>query len=169
MKINNIPDILTRARWIWPDNLQYDLVNGYALFRKHFQPATVPPKALLHLTAEQAYNLSINGRSVCRGPARGYQKHWPFDNVDGAAFLHKGSNLIALRAYNPGCGNFQYVNQGFAGIHSLVSHCAAQNGRAFSSIRKTVRRATFIQGCPGTSPSFKKARPGRWPDRRWFL
>ena len=124
MKNTNIPDILTKARWIWPDNLQYDLVNGYALFRRHFQLATVPRKALLHLTADQAYHLYINGRYVCRGPARGYQKHWPFDSVDVASFLRKGSNLIALRAYNPGCSTFQYVNQGFAGI--LV---AAQWGR----------------------------------------
>jgi hypothetical protein len=76
----------------------------------------VPPKARLHITADQSYQLYINGHYICRGPARGFQKTWPYDTVDVAQWLKPGKNLIAIRAHNPGFGNFQYVHQGYAGL-----------------------------------------------------
>lgn len=108
--------IFCKAQWIWPVNGYYHLHNSYALFRRCFSLEALPKKALAHLTADQSYQLFVNGQLVCRGPARGYQAAWPFDSVDIAAFLRKGKNCIAIRAYNPGHGTFAYHSLGMAGI-----------------------------------------------------
>lgn len=111
-----IPPILTEARWIWPDSNNWDLYNCYALFRKAVVLPVLPKRAPFFITADQSYQLFVNGRYVCRGPARGFQKSWPFDEMDLRPFLHPGENVIAVRAYNPGRSNFQYVHEGFAGL-----------------------------------------------------
>ncbi|AHF89243.1 alpha-L-rhamnosidase [Opitutaceae bacterium TAV5] len=112
--------IFGHARWIWPENHQWDIRNGYALFRKVFElPArsvSLPEQAPLFITADQSYRLFVNGIFVARGPARGYQESWPYDEIDIAAHLQPGRNVIAVRAWNPGFGTFQYVSQGFAGL-----------------------------------------------------
>lgn len=111
-----VPDILKKAMWIWPDSLCWDMGNCYALFRKGFSLKSVPRRAPLYITADQSYQLYINGRYVCRGPARGFQNSWPYDEVDVHEWLKKGRNVIAVRAYNPGRSNFQYIHQGYAGL-----------------------------------------------------
>lgn len=108
--------VFAKSLWIWPESHSWDLHNGYALFRKEFSVAKLPDKAPLFLTADQSYQLSVNGQYVCRGPARGFQKSWPYDEVDIRAFLKRGRNVLAIRAHNPGFSNFQYLSQGFAGL-----------------------------------------------------
>ncbi len=111
-----IPSVLEEALWIWPESFSWDLYNCYALFRKTFVLKSVPRIAPFFITADQSYQLYVNGEYVCRGPARGFQKNWPFDEVDISPWLRKGRNLIAVRAYNPGQSNFQYLHQGYAGF-----------------------------------------------------
>jgi len=114
--MDSIPDILKKASWIWPDSHHWDIHNSYALFRKTFDLVSLPEKAPLFITADQSYQLHINNRFVCRGPARGFQASWPFDEVDVRSYLREGRNVIAVRAHNPGFSNFQYITQGFAGL-----------------------------------------------------
>jgi alpha-L-rhamnosidase len=104
------------ARWIWPEVPGYHLHNCYALFRKVFTLKTKPSKATAIVTADQNYRLWVNGRPVCRGPARGYQASWPFDEVDLAPFLRKGRNVISARVYNCGHATFSYLSEGVAGF-----------------------------------------------------
>ncbi len=103
------------ARWIWPTP-QMNLHNCHAHFRRHFKLNELPDPAPLCITADKAYKLYVNGRFVCRGPARGYQDHWPFDEVDLADALRKGHNWLAVEAYNPGISTFQYLHQSWAGL-----------------------------------------------------
>ncbi|CAN5728959.1 hypothetical protein BH09VER1_BH09VER1_39130 [soil metagenome] len=111
--------MFSESQWIWPDSHNWDIHNSYALFRKSFPLATLPPRAPLFITADQSYQLYVNGEYVCRGPARGFQHHWPYDEVDVRPHLRKGRNVIAVRAHNPGFSNFQYLTNGYAGL--LVS------------------------------------------------
>ncbi len=106
---------LRQARWLWPGGFTY-LVNSFAHFRKDFTLAKVPKVAPLFITADQHYRLWINGRYVARGPARGYQASWPFDEIDVARYLQPGANWIAVEAYNPGISTFQYIHQTAAGL-----------------------------------------------------
>lgn len=104
------------AKWIWPEGEGWDLHNGYAQFRKCFRLDSVPRSAPAWITADQSYRLWVNGRPVCRGPARGFQDSWPCDYVELAPFLRKGRNVIAVRAYNPGHGTFAYISCRAAGF-----------------------------------------------------
>ena len=106
---------LRSATWIWPEGYMY-LYNHFAHFRKDFELSKTPKKAPLFITADKAYKLFVNGEYVCRGPARGYQSHWPFDEVDVAKFLRTGKNWLAVEAYTPGISTFQYLHQTKAGL-----------------------------------------------------
>jgi len=106
---------LRQARWLWPGGFTY-LVNSFAQFRKDFTLTKVPKAAPLFITADQHYRLWINGRYVTRGPARGYQTSWPFDEIDVASYLQPGANWLAVEAYNPGISTFQYIHQTAAGL-----------------------------------------------------
>jgi len=106
---------LRRARWIWPPTLERPY-NTFADFRVDFDLAEVPKRAPLYITADQCYVLYVNGQYAVRGPARGYQSNWPFDEVDVASFVTAGHNWLAVRAYNAGSSTFGYLHQGKAGL-----------------------------------------------------
>ncbi|MDR1282724.1 MAG: glycoside hydrolase family 78 protein [Opitutaceae bacterium] len=108
--------VVPSARWMWPGNLSFDLHNCYAIFRKVVALERAPARARTLVTADQSYRLYVNGHYVCRGPARGFQRSWPCDEVDLAPWLRAGRNVIAIRAHNPGFGNYQYVFAGIAGV-----------------------------------------------------
>ena len=134
---------LSRARWIWPGGELY-LQNCHAQFRFDFHLEKIPGQAPLYLTADQSYRLYINGSYVCRGPARGYQESWPFDELEIAPFLRKGQNWFSVEAYNPGIGTFQYIHQSAAGFL-----CAAEwDGLSIH----TNRREWKMRRSPGNRP-----------------
>jgi hypothetical protein len=113
---------LRSAVWIWPEGYMY-LYNLFAQFRRDFDLEAAPEKAPFFITADKAYKLYVNGEFICRGPARGFQSHWPFDEVDLAPHLAAGHNWIAVEAYTPGISTFQYIHQTQAGLL-----CAARWG-----------------------------------------
>jgi len=76
----------------------------------------MPHKAPLFITADQSYQLFVNGNLVCRGPARGVQSRWPYDEIDVRPHLKRGQNILAVRAHHPGRSTFQYRTEGFAGL-----------------------------------------------------
>ena len=161
-------DIFTRSRWIWPDSHHWDLHNAYALFRRGFDLDAVPAHAPLWITADQSYRLHVNGHHVARGPARGFQHRWPFDEIDIAPFLRPGRNVIAVRAHNPGFSNFQYLSQGFAGLLvaarwddiELVSDTAWRAIRQTSVSRDTV--PSSVQLFPQEHIDLRLDPPGDW-------
>ena len=104
------------SQWIWYQAADVDLVNSWAQARRVFTIDDVPSTAEIALTADAQYRLWVNGTYVCRGPARGFQDHWPFDRVDIAPYLRKGKNVIAVLAHNPGMGTFQYIHRFWAGF-----------------------------------------------------
>lgn len=125
-----------KSRWIWPESHNWDLHNSYALFRKEFSLTKLPARAPLFITADQSYQLYLNGQYVCRGPARGYQSHWPYDELDVRPFLQRGRNVIAVRAHNPGFSNFQYLTQGFAGLLVAAPWAKLFSDRSWKSRRQ---------------------------------
>lgn len=116
MKLNSWID----SHWIWPEMITWDLVNSYALFRKRFEIKRIPRKAIFYITADQSYQLYLNGHFIARGPGRGFQVSWDLDEHRVEKFLKKGSNIIAVRAYHPGTSNFQYRTEGVAGLLGVL-------------------------------------------------
>lgn len=110
---------LRSTAWVWPELYMY-LHNHFAQFRRDFQLTELPEagaaEAKLCITADKSYRLYVNGRFVCRGPARGYQSHWPVDEVDLSAYLQLGHNWISIEAYNPGISTFCYLHAAKAGL-----------------------------------------------------
>ena len=104
-----------KAEWLWP-TLPSSLQNTYADFRRDFRLKAAPRRAPFFITADQNYMLYLNGRYVGRGPARGFQTHWPYDEHDLAPLLRRGHNWLSVRVYNSGASCGQYLHQGLAGL-----------------------------------------------------
>jgi hypothetical protein len=98
------PDLLARrweARWIVaPDTDPFGF--GVYHFRKSIQLAERPQRFVVHVTADNRYQLWVNGVRVVWGPARGDLNHWRFETVDLAPHLRAGSNVLAAVVWNYG-------------------------------------------------------------------
>jgi hypothetical protein len=114
--IKQLRQLLREARWLWPIQFQYDNFNLFARIGKGLHLPRAPEKFWAAVSADQSYQLYINGCFVCRGPARGYQSSWPFDVVDLAPFLVAGKNMIQARIYSPGESSFSYICKSFPGF-----------------------------------------------------
>ena len=75
---------------------------GVYLFRNSFDLPAVPGRFVVHASADQRYELFVNGARVATGPARGDLDHWRFETVDIAPHLRAGRNLIAAIVWNFG-------------------------------------------------------------------
>lgn len=149
-KYKDVPSAIKNAHWIWSHikNAKNnsgsmwgeDIANSFALFRHVFEVKEVPAHAPLFISADQNYRLYINGEYVNAGPARGYQREMPYDEIDVAKYLKKGKNIIAIRAYNAGRGTFQYISQGWAGVIfslDLGKEGFVSSGRGTLGMRQT--------------------------------
>ena len=105
-----------KAQWIWNRNNNIDNVNLLAQLRKVFELPSKPQAAIVKISADYAYRLYVNGRFVVRGPARGYQESWPYDELDLAPFLQKGKNVLTAEVNSLGISSFRYIHQGYSGL-----------------------------------------------------
>ncbi|MGV3617424.1 MAG: alpha-L-rhamnosidase C-terminal domain-containing protein [Fimbriimonas sp.] len=127
---------LRRANWIWPGFYMY-LQNHFAQFRWDFELAEVAHAVPFFVTADKSYRLYVNGRYVGRGPARGYQAHWPYDEVDLAPFLRAGENWISIEAYQPGVSTFQYLHENYAGVLVATTDPALERAMGKATMRRS--------------------------------
>src|SRR4029434_9514004 len=63
---------------------------GVYLFRRTFDLAAAPSRFVVHASADQRYELFVNGHRVATGPARGDLDHWRFETIDIAKQLASG-------------------------------------------------------------------------------
>jgi hypothetical protein len=98
------PDLLARrweAKWIVPPGTD-PFGFGVYHFRKSIDLAERPPRFVVHVTADNRYQLWVNGERVVWGPARGDLNHWRFETVDLAPHLRAGRNVLAAVVWNYG-------------------------------------------------------------------
>lgn len=89
------------ARWISvPGAPPFDY--GVYHFRKAFDLPERPGSFLVHVTADNRYQLFANGERVAWGPARGDLYHWRYETVDLAPYLKAGRNVLAAVVWNFG-------------------------------------------------------------------
>jgi hypothetical protein len=97
-------DLLTQtwsARWIAvPGSSPFDY--GVYHFRRAFDLAVQPPSFVVHVSADNRYQLFVNGERVAWGPARSDLNHWRFETVDIARYLRAGRNVVAALVWNFG-------------------------------------------------------------------
>jgi hypothetical protein len=75
---------------------------GVYLFRRTFELGAIPARFVVHASADQRYELFVNGRRVATGPARGDLNHWRFETVDIGPSLRAGRNVLAAIVWNFG-------------------------------------------------------------------
>lgn len=89
------------ARWISAPGIERQ---GFAVlhFRKEMVLAELPATHMVHVSADNRYQLFVNGQSISRGPARGDLRHWRYETLDLAPFLKVGTNVLAAVVWNFG-------------------------------------------------------------------
>ena len=89
------------AHWITCPGIP---ANSYGVFhfRKTFSLTQVPHYFIIHVTADNRYQLFVNGKSIGRGPARGDLYNWNDESYDIATYLSVGNNCIAALVWNMG-------------------------------------------------------------------
>ena len=114
------------AQWIWLDE---ETSSDVMLARRSFKLSDLPDQAELRITATSQYQLYINGKYVCRGPARSAPHHQSFDILDVADLLREGKNILAIRVHHQR-GKYSYHHNGRAGL--LVQLNVTTNGQVSS-------------------------------------
>lgn len=88
-----------KARWVacpGESPRQY----GVYHFRKNFELAQKPGSFVVHVSADNRYQLFVNGQPVSSGPARSDLGHWNYETVDIAPQLKAGKNVLAALVWN---------------------------------------------------------------------
>ena len=73
---------------------------GVFYFRKAFTLASAPQRFVVHVSADNRYELFVNGHRVAAGPARGDLFHWRYATLDIAPHLSAGKNVLAAVVWN---------------------------------------------------------------------
>lgn len=90
-----------KASWInVPDT--DGLAYGVYLFRKEIEIVDTLETFPVFISADNKYQLYINGTLVSRGPAKGDLSHWNYDQLDLVPFIKIGNNSIAVKVWNEG-------------------------------------------------------------------
>ncbi|MCQ6959831.1 alpha-L-rhamnosidase C-terminal domain-containing protein [Mucilaginibacter aquariorum] len=93
------PNRQWNAHWI---GAPYDAGKDYGVyyFRKSIDLTTKPSTFIVHVSADNRYKLSVNGKLVSLGPARGDTYYWNYETIDLAPYLSTGKNTIAALVWN---------------------------------------------------------------------
>ena len=75
---------------------------GVYHFRRSFDLAALPKTFPIRVSADNRYQLFVNGQRVSTGPARGDLTHWRYETVDLAPHLVRGRNVLAAVVWNEG-------------------------------------------------------------------
>ena len=98
------PELL-RDSWtaLWIEHPETE-PHGYGvyLFRKGIELEARPGSFVINVSADNRYQLFVNGQLVHLGPARGDFYHWKFDTMDIAPYLAAGKNVVAAVVWNDG-------------------------------------------------------------------
>lgn len=90
-----------RAYWITDPVAQPGAMGVYH-FRKQINLKDKPDHYVVHVSADNRYQLFVNGTLVSLGPARGDLRHWNYETVDIAPWLSAGDNTLAATVWNYG-------------------------------------------------------------------
>jgi len=157
------PELLDRwwtARWISvPNTSLFDY--GVYHFRRTFDLAAKPSSCIIHVTADNRYQLFINGRRVVWGPARGDLLHWRYETVDLAPHLRAGRNVLAALVWNFAeyAPVAQVTNQtGFLLQGDTEAERAVDTGKLWRCIRNEAYRPLPV--APGQISGYYCVGPG---------
>ncbi len=76
--------------------------DGVYFFRKTLDLASSPARLVVRISADNRYELYVNGTRLLLGPSRGSETAWHFETLDLAPHLRAGLNVIAAQVWNYG-------------------------------------------------------------------
>lgn len=109
---------MKHSKWIWCAQNGACEYNQTVLFQQEFTVKETDG-ALLQITADSWYRVSINGKWIHDGPARAYPDHYQYDEHAISAALKPGSNKIEVIARYFGIGTFHQIPQA-AGLRAAL-------------------------------------------------
>lgn len=89
------------AKWIAHPTAQGTQF-GVFHFRKTFNLSEIPKSFIIHVSADNRYQLDVNGNWVSAGPARSDLANWNYETIDIAPYLTIGKNVLAATVWNFG-------------------------------------------------------------------
>ncbi len=126
-----------RAQWISvPDAPLHDF--GVYHFRRTIELGSKPTSFRIRVTADNRYQLFVNGKRAGLGPARGDLDHWRYETYDIAPMLRAGRNVLAAVVWNAGPDGpmAQITNEtGFLVSGETESERSADTGKGWKCIR----------------------------------
>lgn len=77
---------------------------GFAVvhFRREFTVDALPDSLPVMVSADNRYQLFVNGQRIGEGPARGDLQHWRYETYDLRPYIQQGENVIAAIVWNYG-------------------------------------------------------------------
>ena len=109
---------MKKSKWIWCVQHSAREYNQTVLFEKEFDVKETDG-ALLQITADSWYRVSVNGKWIHDGPARAYPDHFQYDEHDISIALKPGKNKIEVIARYFGIGTFHQIPQA-AGLRAAL-------------------------------------------------
>lgn len=84
------------GKWIVTEDTYNKEEPSIVYYRKEFEYNGDLEEAIIQISADSRYRLYVNGQSVCKGPCKGDDKIWYYDEVSVKSLLEKGINVIAV-------------------------------------------------------------------------
>jgi alpha-L-rhamnosidase len=109
---------MKNSKWIWCTHNDVQAYNQTVRFQKEFEVQHVEG-ALLQITADSWYRVSINGQWIHDGPGRAYPNHFQYDEHAVSSALKPGTNRIEVIARYFGIGTFHQIPQA-AGLRAAL-------------------------------------------------
>jgi alpha-L-rhamnosidase len=123
------PSMDFQAQWIWHPPLA-NMNNLYVHARREFALDSVPPQAVVLVTAGSLYRLMINGKMIGRGPNPSDPSRYYYDVHDVAEHLQAGQNIIAAACYNYGPESRGIIGQNWGRGGLLLELRESRDGKA---------------------------------------
>ncbi len=155
------------AKWIWLPQSAQGQVPAYRGYNQTIlltQKAALPAfeKAMLYITADSWYRLSINDTWVADGPCRAWPEHYQYDELDVAQYLKPNAeNRITIIAKYFGVGTFHVIPQQAGALAQLEL-----DGETFLGTDGTWMAADLPQWVPNTPKASIQMEGGEWYDAR---
>ncbi len=134
--------------------------NFHMLTTGEFELCTVPEKAIVRVTADDYYFLSVNDRFVCQGPAPGYPTRYHWNETDVTEFLKPGLNRITLHVYYHGlvCRAYTSADRRQGCILAIVDENGNTIAKTDSRWRYSIDRSYTGTEVIGYNTIFKEGR-----------
>lgn len=152
------------AKWIWSPESDVHAYNQTIFAQRQFK-LKQPGPAVLRITADCFYRVSVNGQWVNDGPARCYPEHYQYDQLDVSTYLKEGANEIEVIARYYGVGDFHRLPQQ-AGLLAQLDVQGA-DGRITSIVTDAVWKTAVAKAWRVNTPKVSiQMEPAEWYDAR---